>query len=729
MPLGPLPPIQSEGESISTRHEVSYSLGLSEEVGRSEGKKLSAFSERRSISHSSSRKTVVDPKSGLSGNFIKAKSTQGFEVDTDRESYTSRLKKSVKRFQKSKAFSNFMVFVVLFDAYCTCRDIDARASYFSPTPSDAPQMLMVLADVCLLMYTLELALNFWVQGWKLLKDWMVLLDMAIILCGYIDLMLNLIAQRDFVLRLGIFRAFRLARIIRLMRVLRKMRALRELQKLVTMMSTCLKALFWSFVFCFLVMSIWAMFMVEVVNPLIHEMKSDAFQNCPECMTSTGSVMAANLLLFQTVIAGDSWGKLAVPVIKAHPETAIIFVGSLLTLVFGVLNLIVAVVVDTFAEARSRDILNLAEELEYDHAADRKFLQSVFDRMDLNGSGQITFEELVEGARNDQEFQSRLRVMDIDETDLKQLFEMIDTHAEGEINAAEFIGPLSRWVHESKTAPRFIKYNLQRAMQQQDDLFNFCEDCFNLVGDRIDDIVKRLDVVSPSIRTSHYKAHDDIDTQSTEMEQSDLPHLAKVPSEAGVKPSNLDTELAAVRERLEKQVMTAEMALRSSMSVLESAMVNVAVRSDVPPKRPSNHSAEVGIASAPPMLGDGRLSSIRDSIRLARTAYPPQYSPSRMSKQASMSRQASTSRQSSRRSSWREAPVSMPISRGHERFDTDSSTGSHHLGTLSQRSSSGYASKWNTQDITSSKACGISAARWLGKGPGRNLESNQKGRHK
>ena len=25
--------------------------------------------------------------------------------------------------------------------------------------------------------------------------------------------------------------------------------------------------------------------------------------------------------------------------------------------------------------------------------------------------------------------------------------------------AEFIGPLSRWAHDSKTAPRFIKYNL------------------------------------------------------------------------------------------------------------------------------------------------------------------------------------------------------------------------------------------------------------------------------
>ena len=35
-------------------------------------------------------------------------------------------------------------------------------------------------------------------------------------------------------------------------------------------------------------------------------------------------------------------------------------GSLLTLVFGVLNLIVAVVVDTFADARLSDVKNLAE---------------------------------------------------------------------------------------------------------------------------------------------------------------------------------------------------------------------------------------------------------------------------------------------------------------------------------------------------------------------------------
>lgn len=63
-----------------------------------------------------------------------------------------------------------------------------------------------------------------------------------------------------------------------------------------------------------------------------------FSNFP---IGKSKVMRANLLLFKTVIAGDSWGQVAVPVIEYSPTTAIIFCGSLMTLVFGVLNMIVA----------------------------------------------------------------------------------------------------------------------------------------------------------------------------------------------------------------------------------------------------------------------------------------------------------------------------------------------------------------------------------------------------
>eukprot|EP00913_Durusdinium_trenchii_P003382 g3131.t1 len=92
-------------------------------------------------------------------------------------------------------------------------------------------------------------------------------------------------------------------------------------------------------------------------------------------------------------------------------------------------------------------------MEQDMQADKRFLESVFDRIDVDHTGQLTLEQLVEGARTDTEFQSRLKVMDIDEMDLVQLFEMIDIDNSGFIESNEFIRPLSRWVRDSKTAPR------------------------------------------------------------------------------------------------------------------------------------------------------------------------------------------------------------------------------------------------------------------------------------
>ena len=85
-----------------------------------------------------------------------------------------------------------------------------------------------------------------------------------------------------------------------------------------MLATCMKTLVWSFLFGFVVMTMWAMLMVEMVNDLILDVASrtDVFDECGEqCLQAASSVMNANLLLFKTVVAGDSWGLIAVPVIQ------------------------------------------------------------------------------------------------------------------------------------------------------------------------------------------------------------------------------------------------------------------------------------------------------------------------------------------------------------------------------------------------------------------------------
>ena len=87
-------------------------------------------------------------------------------------------------------------------------------------------------------------------------------------------------------------------------------------------------------------------------------------------------------------------------------------------------------------------------------------------------------------------------MDIDESDLLQLFEMIDVNGEGEIAAAEFIAPLTRWVHDSKTAPRFIKYNVLRSLTQQEELYELTKSYFDILDTRIQELSDSLARVAP-----------------------------------------------------------------------------------------------------------------------------------------------------------------------------------------------------------------------------------------
>lgn len=64
--------------------------------------------------------------------------------------------------------------------------------------------------------------------------------------GYAEMIIEAMGAGDVLISLGFIRVLRLMRILRLTRLLRKTRALRELQKLVRMMATCVRALFWSF---------------------------------------------------------------------------------------------------------------------------------------------------------------------------------------------------------------------------------------------------------------------------------------------------------------------------------------------------------------------------------------------------------------------------------------------------------------------------------------------------
>lgn len=241
---------------------------------------------------------------------------------------------------------------------------------------------------------------------------------------------------------------------------------------------------------FFIITIWSIIAVELLNEVVLEIASSSsiWDDCARCASSFSSIWDSNLTFFQTIVAGDSWGKVALPVIQKRWWSTIILFGALSTVIFGVLNMIAAVVIDTFAERRSKDVANMASELEYEELIERRRLEKMFAKIDEDQSGALSKEELRDGARKIQEFRQYLRVLDIDDKDLSELFDIIDSDRSGEIDPAEFIDALYRMkTTESKTATRFVKHMVGNLFEKQMSMTGQLETLHHQVATRIDDV--------------------------------------------------------------------------------------------------------------------------------------------------------------------------------------------------------------------------------------------------
>eukprot|EP00930_Biecheleria_cincta_P039548 TRINITY_DN2717_c0_g2_i1.p1 TRINITY_DN2717_c0_g2~~TRINITY_DN2717_c0_g2_i1.p1 ORF type:complete len:739 (-),score=146.66 TRINITY_DN2717_c0_g2_i1:280-2445(-) len=442
------------------------------------------------------------------GEFIDAiEESHQLSMGSDLTKCTRRMIKGrrlVQRFLRSPWANSFLGIVIFFDVVLSCNTIDSNAK-----GQDPELWVSVGSFACFAVYVTELGAVLFSRRMAALSDGWVRLDIVIVLGGSADVIGQSAGMESS--GLGIVRLLRLLRVVRLVSMLRKITFLKELRKLARMLVSCIKTLLWSFLFCFMCMTFWAMLAVDLLHPIMQDMIQQGYW--PGCLTDPknhycdafSSIMRANLTLFKTIVAGDSWGTIAEPMIAVHPWTAIIFTGSLMTIVFAVLNLVVAAVVDEFAEQRLRDVNSIAQEMEESQQEDLKFLAKVFEQIDEDGSGELSLQELIDGARKVPEFRSRLRVMDIDQDDLQQLFYMLDEDLSGAIAPEEFIYALSRWLNESKTASRFVKYNVMRSMNTQNELLDFMRQRL----DRIDKQLRHVMTSQKDINTEVQQLHQDM----------------------------------------------------------------------------------------------------------------------------------------------------------------------------------------------------------------------------
>eukprot|EP00929_Paragymnodinium_shiwhaense_P007103 TRINITY_DN111052_c0_g1_i1.p1 TRINITY_DN111052_c0_g1~~TRINITY_DN111052_c0_g1_i1.p1 ORF type:complete len:351 (-),score=33.87 TRINITY_DN111052_c0_g1_i1:534-1586(-) len=150
-------------------------------------------------------------------------------------------------------------------------------------------------------------------------------------------------------------AFKVLRFIRMMRILRSLSALRDLYLMMMGLAASLRAIIFGAGLLALSTTVFSILAVYFVAPICHELDDDGvFENCTDCRAAFDSVSGGNLMFFKTILAGDSWGQLAVPLIRTSNAASIILVGAWAVLALGLMNTIAAVIVDRQAQARVQD---------------------------------------------------------------------------------------------------------------------------------------------------------------------------------------------------------------------------------------------------------------------------------------------------------------------------------------------------------------------------------------
>eukprot|EP00930_Biecheleria_cincta_P065970 TRINITY_DN5190_c0_g1_i1.p1 TRINITY_DN5190_c0_g1~~TRINITY_DN5190_c0_g1_i1.p1 ORF type:complete len:714 (-),score=110.34 TRINITY_DN5190_c0_g1_i1:287-2428(-) len=448
--------LRARGDQTTRRSKTSEDPDHSHGAGGSNGDSDTNSSCTESDDEPQNRGTT------LASGYFKSEGRRN--VDLTNLSCMERKRHYVQAAMRLSYFDALVGGVMMFDVIIMIHDVDARAG-----KGVIPMWMEVCSCACLAFYTIEFGLAVFANGTAVLQQKVIFLDVFVLLIGYLDVMLAVSGASDWS-QIGVLKILRVLRMMRLLRMARNSPALKELRRLAMMLGGCLRILLWSSVFLFIVQTLWGIIAVECLQPIMSELIDEGlWPDCHLCHTAFSSVMRANLTLFKTIIAGDSWGLLAEPIIVRYPWCSLIFTGSFLSLAFGVMNLVVAVVVDTAAEQRQKDIMSVAQDLEDEQEGDLQFLTEIFKQIDEDASGELELHELIKGAEEVPEFQSRLRVMDIDKNDLVQLFSMLDADGGGSISPEEFKVALNRWLYDSKTATRFVKYNVQRLVEQQQTL--------------------------------------------------------------------------------------------------------------------------------------------------------------------------------------------------------------------------------------------------------------------
>jgi len=325
-----------------------------------------------------------------------------------------------------------------------------------------PDWMDICSFVFTGLYVIDLAMTVYTRRSQFFNTWVNMLDTFAVIVDLATISMS----KDF----NSILLIRTLRILRVIKVLNSVLIFRELYLMVLGLVSAFKPIAFGTIMVAVMLTTWSILAVNFIHPknvVLYE--EGRYGDCMECHEAFRTVMRSNMTFFSAIVAGDSWGRIFVPLMTTYPTTALIIIPAFLTVELGLVNVIAAVIVDRQQQARVQDETFMYAEHSEILKLSYSRLKYLFNTIDQDGGGSLTQEELMYSYNHCEEFRELLDMMDLTAKDVPILFKIIDRDDSGDCTYDEFVERLHYMRHaNNQTLLILMKQEMEEVLKHTAD---------------------------------------------------------------------------------------------------------------------------------------------------------------------------------------------------------------------------------------------------------------------
>jgi len=365
--------------------------------------------------------------------FVHSWTTQGSaKFETFRRQATSKVfhrESCLREIVESKPFRfSCIVVIVLYAAW-----LGVATDYGVRHPQEEETREMMLTEVCFVsLFVVELCLKlsayrlafFIGHAWAWNN-----FDFVTVATALYEAALRFAKAQGPPLNVAYLRILRLMKILRILRVVRLFRFFRELRIMLLSVASSIRSLVWSLVLLFLVVYGLA---ITFAQASTEHLKMAEQSGMGEDMQDVlrdfwGSLPKAMITWYQCVTNGLEWKVPAEPFRRHSPVYFILFLLSIAFLTLSMLNILTGIFVENALKASSDDQANVAYDNMISEQRFVKELQEFIQKMDMDQSGTLSWEEF-EAHMQDPYLRSSFERLGLTITDAELFYRLVCAHS-------------------------------------------------------------------------------------------------------------------------------------------------------------------------------------------------------------------------------------------------------------------------------------------------------------